>query len=87
MYLGKPGEILNISYDRMRFHDPSQTSRALSENALEIEDHGIGRERLVEVKEFIEETYGLSPSTETKYCRGLRLLGAEPTMSVNPEGE
>lgn len=81
VYLGKPGEILNISYDRIRFLDSQRPEGGLSENALEIEDHGIGRERLIEVKEFIEEAYGLVPSTETKYCRGLRLLGAAPAAS------
>jgi len=86
VYLGKAGGILNVSYDRMRILDPRQTGSVLSENALEIEDHGIGRECLIEVKEFIEETYGLVPSVETKYCRGLRLLHLNPAVSSASEG-
>jgi len=78
VYLGKPGEILNLSYDRIRFLDPRKPDSGVSEHALEVEDHGVGRERLIEVVGFIEESYSLVPSTETKYGRGLRLLGAGP---------
>ena len=76
--LGTEGEILNVSYDRVKFHDPGDSSKVHTINYLEIEDHGIGMDELVKVKDFLEEHYSLSPSTESKYRYGLRALSLLP---------
>jgi len=76
--LGAEGEVLNVSYDRVKFLDPGDSSRIHTVNYLEIEDHGIGMEELVKVKDFLEEHYSLSPSTESKYRYGLRALSLLP---------
>lgn len=76
--LGAEGEVLNVSYDRVKFRDPGDSSKIHTVNYLEIEDHGIGMGELVKVKDFLEEHYSLSPSTESKYRYGLRVLSLLP---------
>lgn len=76
--LGSEGAVLNVSYDRVKFRDPGDPNKVHTVNYLEIEDHGIGMEELVGVKDFLEEHYSLSPSTESKYRYGLRVLSLLP---------
>ena len=76
--LGAEGEVLNVSYDRVKFRDPGDSNKVHTVNYLEIEDHGVGMEELVKVKDFLEEHYSLTPSTESKYRYGLRALSLLP---------
>ncbi len=78
VYLGKGGEQLNISFDRVKFKNPADRRRTHSVSYLELEDHGIGLDALLEIKSFVEEFYALSASTETKYRYGLRALSLLP---------
>lgn|GEM_PF-1410819 len=76
--LGAEGGVLNVSYDRVKFRDPADSGKIHTVNYLEIEDHGIGMEELVKVKDFLVEHYSLTPSTESKYRYGLRALSLLP---------
>ncbi len=83
--LGTESENLNVAYDNVKFRDPSDSGKIHSVNYLEIEDHGIGMEKLVEVKDFIKERYSLTPSTESKYRYGLRVLSLLPPERASSE--
>jgi len=73
--LGEKGKALNVSFDRVRFISPLNPENVVNETFFEIEDHGIGEDRLLEIGKKLEEIYNLVPCKETKYRRGLRLLG------------
>jgi hypothetical protein len=83
--LGTESESLNVAYDKVKFRDPANSGKIHTVNYLEIEDHGIGMEELVKVKDFIEEYYSLSPSTESKYRYGLRVLSLLPPEQASFE--
>ncbi len=74
-HLGQEGKKLNVSFDQVRFISLLEPERVISENFFEIEDHGIGEDLLLEIGKKLESTYNLVPCLETKYRRGLRLLG------------
>ncbi len=74
-YLGDSAKKLNVAFDRVKFIHPADPEKKVLENFFEIEDHGIGEEKLLQIGAKLEELYNLVPCTETKYRRGLRLLG------------
>lgn len=78
--LGQEGTVLNVSYDRVKFKNPEERTKVRLVNYLEIEDHGVGMEQLCEIKDFIEEHYGLSTSSESTYHYGLRALSLLPPV-------
>jgi hypothetical protein len=83
--LGTESETLNVAWDKVKFRDPADAGNIHSVNYLEIEDHGIGMEELVRVKDFIKQRYSLSPSTESKYRYGLRVLSLLPPAEASSE--
>lgn len=76
--LGEHGRMLRVAYDAVKFKDPADAKRAHSVNYLEIEDHGVGMDVLMQAKAAVEEYYSLSPSTEGKYRYGLKALSLAP---------
>ncbi len=62
----------------MKFKDPADAKRTHAVNYLEIEDHGVGMDVLMQAKAAVEEYYSLSPSTEGKYRYGLKALSLAP---------
>jgi hypothetical protein len=76
--LGEKGRMLRLAFDAVKFKDPADQKRLHAVNYMEIEDHGIGAETLLQVKAFIEEYYSLAGSLETKYRYGLRALSLLP---------
>ncbi len=77
--LGQSGRMLRVAYDAVKFKDPADAKRVHAVNYLEIEDHGVGLDVLLQAKSAIEEYYSLSPSTEGKYRFGLKALSLIPT--------
>jgi len=80
--LGEEGCVLNVSYDRVKFKHPHHPQKVHQVNYFELEDHGIGIDRLLEIKDFVRERYGLSTSTESTYRYGLRALSLLPREGV-----
>jgi len=85
VYLGEGGELLNLSFDRVKFKNPADQRRTHSVSYLELEDHGIGMDALLEITSFVEEYFAIAASTETKYRYGLRVLSLRPEAQA-PKG-
>lgn len=81
-YLGEGSELLNISFDRVKFKNPADQRRTHSVSYLELEDHGIGIDALLEITSFVEEYFAITASTETKYRYGLRVLSLLPPAAA-----
>lgn len=73
--LGPKGGRINISVDRCTYSLPEDESRTAEEIVFEIESHGASEDLILQAAEWVLAEVGGRVASNSKYPRGLRLLG------------
>ena len=74
-YLGEKGARVSLSLDQCTYSLPDQDDGGPVEYVCEIESHGVSEEQILKASDWVLAKLGGREAKESKYARGLRLLG------------
>ena len=73
--LGPAGQRVNLSIDQCTYSLPEDESKNATEIVFEIESHGASEETILKAADWVIAELGGREAAQSKYARGLRLLG------------
>ena len=74
-YLGEKGERISLSIDQCTYTLPDKDDGGPVEYVCEIESHGVSEELVLKASDWVLVKLGGREAKQSKYARGLRLLG------------